>query len=499
MLDFFKSMEVTVRSPRAVTACACLLAVLAGSRAATAQDNRIVLPFGQLIAEQSRPSFSIIGAGARPAGMGGAFTALADDAAAASFNPAGLALLVEPEVSVVGSALERTDSYSRFRTLSAPPVSFYSDSEITFDTTSLNFAAVTLPIELARRNFCLQLSYHRLIDFTYEGEREFTGAIPDRGVSGAFAQRIAQSGDIHTYNLAAAYQFTQRLSLGVNLSWWDGAWEFQTSNGVVEPGANELFFTYRQENEISGFNWNAGLLLRYRYLNLGAMYRAAFDADYATDSEFAANFGVPAITEPEIAGPLAWPDSWTFGIAIKPFDTWTITADWARYNWSGMEFHGVGPEKVGTVNFFDLEPPEYSETPDLDVWRFGTEYTLFAGRTAIALRAGYFDEPQPQRVPIEGNEASYEGYSAGIGIAAGRFRIDLAYQERVGSAIVTQFVDPRIIATGQLQKQAIGEVETTDRRLFVGLLYQFSSRDAIGKAFRFLLVGPAEEPPADAP
>ena len=488
-----------MRPSRVISACACLLAAFAGSRAATAQDNRIVLPFGQLIAEQSRPSFSIIGAGARPAGMGGAFTALADDAAAASFNPAGLALLVAPEISVVGSALERTDSYGRFRTLSAPPVSFYSDSEIAFDATNLNFGAVTLPVELARRNFCLQLSYHRLIDFTYEGAREFTGAIPDRGVSGAFAQRITQSGDIHTYNLAAAYQFTQRLSLGVNLSWWDGTWEFQTSNGVVEPGAQELFFTYRQENEISGFNWNAGLLLRYRYLNLGAMYRAAFDADYATISEFAANFGVPAIEEPTIAGPLAWPDSWTFGIAVKPLDTWTITADWARYNWSEMEFYGVGPEKTATVNFFDLEPPEYSDTPDLDVWRFGTEYTLFAGRTAIALRAGYFDEPQPQRAPIEGSEASYEGYSAGVGIAAGRFRIDLAYQQRDGSAIVTQFVDPRIIATGQLQKQAIGEVETTDRRVFVGLLYQFSSRDAIGKAFRFLFVGPAEEPQADAP
>ena len=498
MLDFFKSMEVPVTPPRVTPACACLLAVLASGHAATAQDNRIVLPFGQLIAEQSRPSFSIIGAGARPAGMGGAFTALADDAAAASFNPAGLALLVEPEISVVGSALERTDTYGRFRTL-GQPVSYYSDSEITFDTTNLSFGAITLPLEVARRNFCLQLSYHRLIDFTYEGTREFVGAIPDRGLSGAFAQRITQSGDIHTYNLAAAYQLTQRLSLGVNLSWWDGAWQFATSNGVVEPGANELFFTYRQDNEISGFNWNAGLLLRYRYLNLGATYRAAFDADYESSSEFGANFGVPTISEPEIAGPLAWPDSWTFGIAIKPLDSWTITADWTRHNWSEMEFHGVGPEKVGTVNFFDLEPPEFSGTPDLEVWRFGTEYTLFAGRTAIALRAGYFDEPQPQRVPIEGNEAEYDGYSAGLGIAAGRFRIDIAYQERNGSAVVTQFVDPRILATGQLAKQTIGEVETTDRRLFVGLLYQFSSRDAIGRAFRFLLVGPAEEPPADAP
>ena len=46
--------------------------------------------------------------------MGGAFTALADDASAASFNPAGLALLIEPELSLVGELHRRSEASTDF-------------------------------------------------------------------------------------------------------------------------------------------------------------------------------------------------------------------------------------------------------------------------------------------------------------------------------------------------------------------------------------------------
>src|SRR5512137_326851 len=44
-----------------------------------------------------------LGSGARAMGMGGAFLARADDATAASWNPAGLSYLRLPEVSLVGA------------------------------------------------------------------------------------------------------------------------------------------------------------------------------------------------------------------------------------------------------------------------------------------------------------------------------------------------------------------------------------------------------------
>ena len=44
-----------------------------------------------------------LGSGARAYGMGGAFLARADDATAASWNPAGLSYLRTPELSLVGA------------------------------------------------------------------------------------------------------------------------------------------------------------------------------------------------------------------------------------------------------------------------------------------------------------------------------------------------------------------------------------------------------------
>ncbi|HVD78767.1 MAG TPA: hypothetical protein VNH43_14215, partial [Vicinamibacteria bacterium] len=44
-----------------------------------------------------------LGSGARAFGMGGAFLARADDATAASWNPAGLSYLRRPEFTVVGA------------------------------------------------------------------------------------------------------------------------------------------------------------------------------------------------------------------------------------------------------------------------------------------------------------------------------------------------------------------------------------------------------------
>src|SRR2546427_11867755 len=53
-----------------------------------------------------------VGSGARAQGKAQAFIAVADDATAASYNPAGLVQLQQPEVSVVGAyfiRLERQD------------------------------------------------------------------------------------------------------------------------------------------------------------------------------------------------------------------------------------------------------------------------------------------------------------------------------------------------------------------------------------------------------
>ena len=52
-----------------------------------------------------------VGSGARAMGMGGAFIAIADDATAASWNPAGLIQLEKPELSIVGAYFNRKEEF----------------------------------------------------------------------------------------------------------------------------------------------------------------------------------------------------------------------------------------------------------------------------------------------------------------------------------------------------------------------------------------------------
>jgi hypothetical protein len=112
---------------------------LAISLSAYGQTGDGEVPFGLIIAEQARASFTLQGAGARAAGMGGAFTAVADDATAASFNPAGLAQLLVPEASVVWSRTDSTDNYRGFVSFGEQPILLLNDTTVEYTKDDLNF------------------------------------------------------------------------------------------------------------------------------------------------------------------------------------------------------------------------------------------------------------------------------------------------------------------------------------------------------------------------
>jgi len=473
-------------------------ALAAGVSGANGQEGPLDL--GLVIAQQSRPSFSIIGAGARAAGMGGAFTALADDASAASFNPAGLALLIRPEVSAVFAArrLERSDR-DVVGLDPGNPVR-YSDTRVSFSTGDVNFASFTVPVEAWRRNLCLQLSYHRVIDLEQVSDRRFSGT-PAAGQPVEVRQRIDQHGDIHALSVAAAYQLTPRMSLGTSLNRWRGQWDFASLNELRASGeATGAVLSYSQDTAIEGWSWNFGVLLRYPRLDVGFVYRTPYDATLTYKARVRGSF-LPAAEPPREALSLHWPSSWTAGVAFKPTETWRITADYYRYYWSKMDIRGVeieredGTKRVGSVNFFDLHPSTETGTLDAGNWHLGSELTLFAGRTPFQLRVGYFQDQQPQGlVAVERGRQLDEGFSGGVGVKLGPFAVDLAYQRLKSARRQVQFIDPRIVVTeeplpGQI---ALARRTVREHRLFLSLLYQFS-RATTDRALRYLFVGPAGE------
>lgn len=452
--------------------------------------------FGLLVAAQSRPSFAILGAGARAAGMGGAFTAVADDASAVSFNPAGLALLLTPEASLVVDSHSRHDDHLAFTILEGNEVEAYSASKSNFDSLGASFVSATFPFNLADRNLSLQLSYHRLIDLDFESHRDFQEVDAGGRPLADLTQRVSQKGSVYTLNLAAAYQLTERLSLGLTAAHWQGGWNFSSETVETELADQSVTrLRFDQRHHWDGWNVTLGALLRYRYLNVGGTFRLPFDGGYRVDSRLDTNFVSPFAPTSTLDGRLGWPGSWTLGLAAKPLETWILTADYAVYDWDDMLIDGLGPEPV---SFFDLKPESTSSTQTGEQWRFGTEVTFFPWGSVLDLRAGYSFEPRPERLAASGSRSRSHTWSFGIGFSRGPVAVDLAWQQARTVALLPEFVDPDAVAEGLVLLPANARVKSRDERLLLSLLYRFESRGQLKRFFQFLFVSPLDKTKAQA-
>jgi len=149
-------------------------------------------PGGSLLspASPSAPAFSAptifsaplpSGSGARALGVGGAFTAIADDATAASWNPAGLTQLERPEFSFVYRLKHDRNSHWSGN-------SDYQVGEDNYNNNALNYMSAVLPLRLFEHTVVFSLNYQEVYDFS----QRFHARFNDRSTS---TDRRTQSED----------------------------------------------------------------------------------------------------------------------------------------------------------------------------------------------------------------------------------------------------------------------------------------------------------------
>ncbi|UCF06198.1 MAG: hypothetical protein JSV33_03995 [bacterium] len=190
------------------------------------------------------------GTGARPFAMGGAFTAVSDDAFALLYNPAGLAQIRRKEVSIglhhsndditndlTGLAVEKSHTYTAFG----------------------HFSAV-YPYPTYRGSLVVGFGIFRVGSSQLETMRG--GVIEDPLIVDGYAENLfLQSGNIYQYHLGVGLDISPRLALGAGLVIWDESTDF-TEEIYYEDSDSVALYTDDVSQDLDGFSFNLGVLFR---------------------------------------------------------------------------------------------------------------------------------------------------------------------------------------------------------------------------------------------
>lgn len=443
-------------------------------------------PIGTLISEQSRTNFTVQGAGARAMGLGGAFIAVADDATAVSFNPAGLAQLLQPEISLVARGTRRSVNYQDFETATGTRILAISDSLTTSTRFDPLFASATAPLRLGGRNLVFQLSIQRAFAQNEDSDRTLreSPVTTSSGLPGLLVQSINQSGQIDIYSFAVAYEASERILLGLSYNQWRGRWDLNSSS-LHSTGAAETLVVFRQTNALDGGNFNLGLIWRWPTWSLGLVRRTGFHADYAFRSELTTNIpGRGFLGTPTTTG-LHWPSETGIGWALRPSDHWLITADLSHTLWSTARYMS-GSANLNGQSFFDFD--KGSRTPNATDVHLGAEYLLITPTgSLIPLRAGLSREPQPVVDAITSVQRVMYRATIGSGFKRGPIGVDVAYRYGWSTRRASQAleIDQIISHTGS---PSLGTERIREHRLDLTAIYQFDRRP-LEKVLRHLFVG----------
>ncbi len=395
-----------------------------------------------------------VGSGARALGMGGAFIGVADDATAASWNPAGLIQLETPEVSIVGAYNHRTEdtTYQAFPEASGPQG---------VSTCEVNYFSLAYPFTLFDKNMIASLNFQHLYDFNKQVSFSYS-FIDTVGPLLSLQNNIKydQEGAFRTISPAFAFQVTPSLSFGLTLNFWDhglceNMWE---SNYRSHGSGTFVGFPFKVQTRIDekyemdglrfdlfdpfhwhNVNFNVGLMWNINsVLTLGAVLKSPFQAKLHHDYEFDSTITFP--TSPgsdshnEIhrseSVKLDMPMSYGMGLALRLSDALTLDLDIYRTEWDDYVLHDAEGNELNPITGGLKAESKVDATTQV---RMGGEYLIIGERTVIPLRAGIFYDPEPS----EGSPDDFYGFSLGSGIAYKKIVFDIAYQYRFGRDVRT--------------------------------------------------------------
>lgn len=390
------------RLPRALAGAIFSLMALGVPNAAAQVDYEIIAAL----------QFNFSNPGARSLALAGALTGAGDDATGAWTNPGGLTNISRPEVGFEFRGFDFSTLFVNGGRFNGSPSGFGADTingltagESVENTYSLSFVSAVVP----RSRWAV--AFYRNEAANFQTAIETDGAFYDEEPStpNEFNRLFPAAGglDITIANIggAVAVRLSDQVSLGVGLSVYDFSLDSALQRfGLRAPGLGPGSFlgpalrtsanavaTEIIEGDDTAFGVNVGASINPNpNVRFGASFRQGpkFDIAYtrlrgdgSLDASGTSEFQVP--------------DVFAAGALILPADSLRIVVDYRRVRYSQLT------KGMVVVITPDVDSPSDFVVDDANEIRAGGEYLVRIGASVLALRGGFWFDPD-HRIRFEG-------------------------------------------------------------------------------------------------
>lgn len=342
--------------------------------------------------------FDFINPGARSLALSGAFIGLADDATAASTNPAGLVQLARPEVSVEGRGWQFVTAFVQGGRLAGTPTNLGIDT-----VNGATFAEEKERVGgLSYLSFVYPYKQLRIAGYRQEASRlkstastegAFFVDFNEQGILSHFREypsRVTRQLDVINYGGSVAYRagivsvgagiHASRLDFDSSLEGFDLPADFFSAATYTRER-----FSGVQTGDDTGVGFSLGaLVIPSRYVQFGFSYRrnASFDFEGALDYP-----AFPEVTT-QYTGEFKVPDNIGGGVAVRPFEGLLVAFDINRVTYSDLTDF-----VQKQVRFHEDEADLYN-IDDANEFHFGAEYVLTRINVLPAVRFGMWRETE---------------------------------------------------------------------------------------------------------
>jgi hypothetical protein len=383
----------------------------------------------------------LTGKGARAAGMAYAFNAVADDATALSWNPAGIMQIKKPELAFSNS-LKNTEYRHAIYEYDYKPVY------------TIDFLGFVYPLKLKKKDLVFGVSYQNKMNLKYNYEN-----LPSE-IGTSYGKRNLT---VNSVSLTGAYSINRFIGVGISYNHWfsfgnksetyDSFYDLNEHKEEPEQYPDTTIYTITQKYRYSGNNFTMGILLDFssfhfplRYtLKCDSRLRLSNDFNYTGRIDYIYNNNIDTTVLNLIHGieKFEFPVTLTNALAYRFGDYLTIACEFDLqffkdtaliydYTQEKSFFTETDPQKTIYSDSVHLEGPLIYDFTAINHYCVGLEYILHPEFGFIPVRTGWKCSPTEMNTyDINGKAIKRviaNSINFGTGITLQHFSIDLAYE-----------------------------------------------------------------------